>query len=360
MGNDMHAPEHRGVLVLPRIRVQNANAISSPMTWGFPSITAFTGLMVALERRLGREAGIALFGVGVVCHGFEAQVTTSGYTRAFHLTRNPVLQDGSTAGIVEEGRVHIEVTLVFDVRLSDAHRSEAERAALAERVAHELAGMRLAGGSVMPALPGATRRASLPMLELVPDGWQDDAAEEQQKQHRAWFRRLASRWLPGFVLVSRDDLLQGRLAELRLTQPQASALDAWLDLSRWNSRASERPSKAGSDQPASVEWISDPRSGWTVPIPVGFVGLSELLKPGTVSGARDMSTPFRFVETVWSVGQWISPHRLKQLSDLVWAPDNDQDTEKPSVQGLYRCVNAYRPPSPRTELADSAQDSTQH
>jgi len=33
-------PAQRGVLVLRRLRVQNANAISSPLTWGFPAITA--------------------------------------------------------------------------------------------------------------------------------------------------------------------------------------------------------------------------------------------------------------------------------------------------------------------------------
>ena len=100
------------------------------MTWGFPAITAFTGLMTALERRLGRDAGIAFYGVGVICHAFEAQVTTAGYTRAFHLTRNPVLVDGSTAGIVEEGRVHLDLTLVFDVQLTEANRADPERAAL--------------------------------------------------------------------------------------------------------------------------------------------------------------------------------------------------------------------------------------
>jgi CRISPR-associated protein Csy2 len=356
MSHEIQVPEHLGVLVLPRVRVQNANAISSPMTWGFPSITAFTGLMTALERRLGRDAGIAFYGVGVVCHAFEAQVTTSGYTRAFHLTRNPVLQDGSTAGIVEEGRVHLEVTLVFDVRLSDAQRGEAERAALSARVAHELAGMRLAGGSVMPALPSDTRRPARPMLDLVPDGWQADAPDLQRDQHRQWFRRLARRWLPGFALVSRDDLLQKRIAEMRVEQPQVSALDAWLDLSRWNSRAVERPSKTGHEQATTVEWVNDPRPGWTVPIPVGFTALSALHAPGTVSGARDMKTPFRFVETVWSIGQWISPHRLKQLSDVVWAPDNDHHPDQPSEHGLYRCVNAYQPPVPTAEpttLADS-------
>ena len=346
MSNEHVFPEHSALLVLPHVRVQNANAISSPMTWGFPAITAFTGLMTALERRLGPEAGIAFYGVGVVCHGFEAQVTSAGYTRAFHLTRNPVLADGSTAGIVEEGRVHLDVTLIFDVQLTDAHRGEAERVALAERVAHQLAGMRLAGGSVMPALPGAARRPTRAVLEMVPDEGQDD---ERRKQ----FRRLARRWLPGFALVSRDDLLQSRLAELRASDPAATALDAWLDLSRWNMRAVERPAKAGDDAKPTVEWVSDARAGWTVPIPVGFAALSELHAPGTVNGARDMGTPFRFVETVWSIGQWISPHRLKSLKDLVWSPHHNR--EHPTEHGLYRCRNDYTPAMP-ADRADPTQD----
>lgn len=349
MSSEAKAPEHQAVLVLPHIRVQNANAISSPMTWGFPAITAFTGLMTALERRLGCDAGIALYGIGVVCHGFEAQVTTAGYTRAFRLTRNPVLADGSSAAIVEEGRAHLDVTLVFDVRLADEHRGEAERLTLAERVAHELAGMRLAGGSVMPALHSPARRSPRPVLELVPD---EGSSDEQRKAYRAWFRRLARRWLPGFALVSRDDLLQARLAELRADDPTAGALDAWLDLSRWNARAVVRPAKENSDQPSAVEWITDPRPGWIVPIPVGFAALSDLQAPGTVKGARDTNTPFRFVETVWSMGQWISPHRLKNLDDLVWFTDHDP--AHPTEHGLYRCRNAYRPPTP--VLSDLTND----
>jgi CRISPR-associated protein Csy2 len=342
---------HHAVLVLPRIRVQNANAISSPMTWGFPAITAFTGAMTALERRLGRDAGVALWGVGVICHGFEAQVTSQGYTRAFHLTRNPVLQDGSTAGIVEEGRVHLELTLVFDVWLSDANRGEGERAALAEHIAHELAGMRLAGGSVMPPLPATGRRPSRPTLDLVVD---DSQPDEQRQQ----FRRLARRWLPGFALVSRDDLLQTRLAELKADDPTTTVLDAWLDLSRWNSRAVEQPAAPGSDQPPGVAWVTDPRAGWTVPMPVGFTSLSALQPPGSVGSARDGHTPFRFVETVWSIGQWVSPHRLKGLGELFWAPDNDHDPAHTDKHTLYRCVNGYLPAPRPAETAALADSST--
>lgn len=319
-------PEHNAVLVLPHIRVQNANAISSPMTWGFPAISAFTGLMTALERRLGPQAGIAFYGVGVICHGFEAQVTTGGYTRAFHLTRNPMLADGSTAGIVEEGRAHLDVTLVFDVQVNSAQQGEAEREALAARVSHELAGMRLAGGSVMPTLPTATRRPARPVLERVPD------QEEHQRQQ---FRRLARRWLPGFALVSRDDLLQSRLAELQAHDPTATVLDAWLDLSRWNHRAVQAP--AIEDKVPATTWVTDSRPGWIVPIPIGFAALSDLQAPGTVSGARDPHTPFRFVESIWSIGQWISPHRLNGLNDLLWFTHHDDET------GLYRCCNEYTP-----------------
>ena len=44
-------PEFTHLLALPRLRVQNANAISSPLTHGFPAMTAFLGLMWALERK---------------------------------------------------------------------------------------------------------------------------------------------------------------------------------------------------------------------------------------------------------------------------------------------------------------------
>ena len=76
-----HANIPQALLVLPRLRIQNANAISSPLTHGFPSITAFTGLMWALERKLAQaDAPIPLHlqAVGVVCHHYQEQ------TRKFH------------------------------------------------------------------------------------------------------------------------------------------------------------------------------------------------------------------------------------------------------------------------------------
>jgi CRISPR-associated protein Csy2 len=324
------------VLVLPRLRVQNANAISSPLTWGFPSITAFTGLMTALARRMGPDAGINFHSVGVVCHGFEAQVTQGGYTRSFCLTRNPVLQDGSTAAIVEEGRVHLDITLVFEVTLSVALLDDAKRAQCAAEIGECVAAMRIAGGSVMPPLPGAMRRPPRAKLMLL-----GGDVDSQAKQ----FKRISRQWLPGFALVSRDDVLQNRLEELRANASGEASLptllDAWLDLSRINHRASRKavPDAIAGEPTEVVEWATDSRNGWLVSIPVGYAALSDLYPPGAVAGARDADVPFRFVESVYSIGQWVSPHRLDDITQLTWRPDYEP------ISGLYRCINAFQAPA---------------
>lgn len=361
---DPATPTHQALLELPRLRVQNANAISSPLTWGFPAITAFTGFMTALARRLGPEAGIAFQGVGVVCHGFEAQVTQGGYTRSFALTRNPVLADGSTAAIVEEGRVHLDITLVLSVELAHRYLDDSARAGLAAHIGHLVAGMRLAGGSVMPPLPGQFQRPPRTRLSLL-------AGEAETRA--SLFKRMRRRWLPGFALVLRDDLLHARWAELQTSQPQATLLDAWLDLSRINHRATRRQpdlasaaSTAAMSAPANpaiqatgateagpaipADWATDSRPGWLVPMPVGFAALSDLHAPGSVAGVRDPVVPFRFVESVYGIGQWISPHRLQDTQDLLWHTRHDP------ASGLYRCINHFKAVAPATAEAQDNPD----
>lgn len=335
------APSIDALLVLPRLRIQNANAISSPLTWGFPSMTAFLGLMQALERKLPQDFGWGLVSVGVVCHDFQAQATRGGFTHAFHLTRNPVGSDGGTAAIVEEGRIHLEVTLFFGVQfLNGFEPGDGEREQrMADTVAELVAGMRVAGGSVMPSLRG------LPAGQMTPRLLRFDYSVEEQ---RKLFRDVRRRWLPGFALVSRDDLLAERLAAMRQTLPEASALDAWLDLSRLNYRAERRTAidPATGQGTEQVEWTAQRPPGWIVPIPVGYGALSDLHPAGTVAGARDRETPLRFVESLYSVGQWVSPHRLKAPADLLWHAHHDPHS------GLYRCVNPFG--STRASAADLA------
>ena len=74
-----------------------------------------------------------------------------------------------------------------------------------------------------------------------------------------------------------------------------------------------------------------------MPIPVGYGALGPLHDPGTVSAARDAETPFRFVESLYSIGQWIGPHRLTSAKQLLWYPESDP------VNGRYRLRNDFEP-----------------
>ncbi|MCE8051993.1 type I-F CRISPR-associated protein Csy2 [Halomonas daqingensis] len=314
------------LLLLPRLRIQNANAISSPMTWGFPAMSAFMGLMQALERNLPDDIKLVFNEIGVVCHRLDPQVTSGGFTRAFHLTRNPVDKTGSTAAIVEEGRAHLEVSLLVGLEADggDDLKSAERRQEIAKRLYQQVQGMRIAGGSVMPPRPSERRYRP----ELI----SFDADEEKGAQQ---WRRLKRKLLPGFALVLRDDRLTEHTATLKAHDESATALDAWLDLSRLNHQC--RITKGEEDNAKEqVSWeVRRPYPGWLVPIPVGYGAISDLFDPGTVANARDPEVPFQFVESLYSIGEWVSPHRIKHPEALMWFVENDLE------RGLYRLSNAY-------------------
>lgn len=310
----MSCPSFTHLLVLPHLKVQNANAISSPLTHGFPSITAFLGLMWALERKT-RALGLDLEfnAVGVVCHDHTEQTTEGGFVKSFRLTRNPVGKDGGTAAIVEEGRIHLEVSLLLAVN-AEHWDADTQRRDL-QTVVDLLQGMRIAGGTLLPAIDQQGSRQR-PWVADFTDNTRND------------FGKLRARLLPGTALVARDDLIDNRLQTL----PNASRLDAWFSLSRvnWHYDSSAENGKGA--------WQHDRKGlGWVVPIPVGYGALGELHDPGSVANARDAATPFRFVESLYSIGEWIGPHRLHAPQDLLWYADSQPD------QGLYRCRNDYCP-----------------
>ena len=311
-----------GLILLPRLRVQNANAISGPLSWGFPSPTAFTGFVHALERKLTGQLTDGFAGVGIVCHHFEPQVSEPAGRRhrVFCLSRNPVIAgykkyEDKAAAIVEEGRAHLEISLLIAVR---DYFTDNEGQYLAEDLQQAAYGRRLAGGSPLYR-PGQRHAASWHPLA----GNLDD--------DKAAFRKLRRRLLPGFALVQRDDLLKAHLADMRETRPDSTALDALLDLSRLNFEPVSDPG-----QTEEVKWeIRKKPPGWLVPLPIGYAGISPLYAPGEVANSRDPTTPFRFVESLYSLGQWISPHRLDTIEQLLWTQESDPEA------GLYRCRNRY-------------------
>lgn len=318
----VECPHFEYLLVVPRLCVQNANAISSPMTHGFPAISAFLGLMWALERKtLALGLDLQFNAVGVIAHRTEEQRTKDqGFVNSFRLTRNPVDQSGNTAAIVEEGRIHLDLSLVFAVQskvLQDMTQNEKVVAQVHDLVSR----MRIAGGTIIPSNISVRRR----MPWVVP-------FTGDQEGQRTLFKQLKMRLLPGFALVERWDLLEKRHEHLLASNPRASRLDAWLSLSRINWSW-----QAEGDDTDKGKWQHDREGlGWTVPIPLGYAALTSLQAPGSVANARDKTMPFRFVESIYGIGQWVSPHRLQNPQQLLWYAANQPD------DGLYRCRNDYQ------------------
>ena len=325
--------EVTALIEIGRLRVHNANAVSGPLSWGFPAPSAFTGFVHALDRELNETR---LGGVGIVCHQFDPQAAGS-YTHSFQLMRHPYkaswrqkpFQPDRPSAIIEEGRAHLEVTLLIEL-LGDGPLTEDEGSTLEKKIQELVSGMRIAGGAVHQAAP-----------KVKIFDWPDTEEVAQEE-----FRRKRYRWLPGFALVERRDILGKHLGKLRQQVSETDTLEAMLDLLAIHTEPVapdepnekfDLPSEKAGRKTVSPEWISTKRyPGWLVPMPVGYGALSELYEPGSVSNVRDITVPFRFVESLYSVGQWLSPHRLTSIEQLLWHTESDVE------HGLYSCRNYYQ------------------
>jgi CRISPR-associated protein Csy2 len=306
------------LLLLPRLKVQGANAISGPLSWGFPSPTAFIGFTHALERHFSNELRDGFGGVGIVCHRFDPKISKppGRRTLVFNLTRNPLRKDGKPSAFVEEGRANMEVSLLIAVR---DYMPQREGEYFADDILERVQTMRLAGGSLLPQRQD--RR-------YHPQWW--PFAEDEQGQTEL-LRKIGRKMLPGFALVQREDVLATHIEQMRLKQDQVTALDALVDLARLNIE----PDTPDLEEPGKYGWGIRRKPGWLVPLPVGYAALSPVYEPNSVKNARDDSSEFRFVESLYSLGEWISPHRIERLEQLLWYPSADPKN------GIYICKNHF-------------------
>ena len=74
--------------------------------------------------------------------------------------------------------------------------------------------------------------------------------------------------------------------------------------------------------PANWEYVKKPKVAYLVPIMTGYKAITDVYPAGDIDGARDSETDLCFVESVHSVGEWQSVHRLKnqeQWLASVWS-----------------------------------------
>ncbi|MTI12678.1 type I-F CRISPR-associated protein Csy2 [Sansalvadorimonas verongulae] len=304
--NEVHS-----YLCIKEIQVQGANAVSSPLTYGFPAITSFLGAVHALGRKIPFDEGdIHLDGALIASH--ETRVKRyrpnnySDYT--LNQTRNPIKKTGKTAAIVEEGKLDMRVSLVIPVRCDDDGADWLEdNPKLFTDWAHQaFYGQRLSGGSVF----------AVGSVELISSESLDD---------------LKARLAPAFILMDARQELADITEELQRNNPEATPLDALMEVAVLHhvpQVAQNDADNEKSENKASPNWRTTSVKhgrGWLVPMPVGYQAISPLFEPGVMKQCRTPQYPSQFVESLYSLGKWVFPYSLSSLESAFWHMSDGND-----------------------------------
>ncbi|WP_119393253.1 type I-F CRISPR-associated protein Csy2 [Salinibius halmophilus] len=310
-------------LLLERITVQNANAISG-LTYGFPGITNFLGFAHALSRKAPSQLGVSFAGVAVVCHKHQVHAKRpsqwADYT--FALTRNPLTKDAKTAPINEEGRMDMQVSLLIEIEgLAQGDRDTNE--ALVDWAMQHVPFMRLAGGQI----------TGLASAQVV--------APSMQK-------KALHKLMPAFALIDRSDYLAEHFEALKAENANTTLMDAWLDFAKLQYKA--EPLEEGETK---AKWLHQPKPapGYLVPIVVGYKAISPLYEPGNVAGARDAQTPVTFVEAVHSIGQWQSVHRFNNIDEMAWRYSYESPWYIAKTSQVVQAEQAIEPDEDEEEIS---------
>ncbi len=282
-------------LLIPRVRIHNANALSSPFTIGFPAMTAWLGAVHALQRKLHRNNGyksLRFNAIAIICHAMDLQThkNADGTVISIAGTGNPLNKHGHRSTIIETARCHLDVTLV--VRCTG--HSLIDPVILTDAITYHLTTMKMASGDILDF----------------------NDPEFIAVHNNTGYQQLITRLMPGYCLIERRDLM------VIAMQNGLDAIDAvlnYLPEFYQGTNANRRNAKNSG---------SSGLQPWLVPIATGFHGISPSCK---AENQRDPDTPHRFAESIVTLGDFVRPYRIEKVSDMLW------HTQADLKNNLYLC-----------------------
>ena len=302
-----------GYIYFHKVVICDANAISSPLTFGFPAVTGFTGAFHALSRTMMADArftDLALGGVLLACYDCTPKTyRTSKYHRdyAFNQTRNPLKKEGSTASIVEEGKCNLVMSFAVEV-LANNLISEQTSQELTQFLSQAIFRQRIAGGSVMAM-------AKTDPVRYV--GFEN-------------IQSLVPLLMPAFVLMDASLEFSELITKAQSQNPNTTSLDVLLDVCTLHHIPE-------LDTDGNTKWHTQSIKtgyGWLVPIPMGYQAISERFQAGKLVNVRNPEYPSQYVEAVYGLGKWVYPHHLKDnIETAFWRQQYDET-------GLYLLTQA--------------------
>lgn len=350
-------------ILINRIKVQNANAIAG-FTWGFPAITHFLGFTHNLARKLTGKDGfndIRLTGCAVISHEHHVHTYRSSYDVEFTQSRNPAYRHNEeakykvgTPPVIEEGKMNMTVSLLIGYQGNIGNRRENFIHWLTKNCLLQ----RLAGGTILnikeiDAYTLEKNNMSKIKRKLLPGFVLKDRSSYLEKHYHALQEKnqdieLLDAWFDFITLKQKarpqSDLINKHFQKLHKTDfDKPEIIGLWLThvqevpyqkeripselkdyfneletsktneklLAQWQNYCSPT-----EETPADWEYIVKPETGYLVPIMTGYKAISPVYNNAEVASTRDNETDVCFVESVHSIGEWQSVHRLREPEEL--------------------------------------------
>jgi len=285
------------LILIPHIKVHNANALSSPFTIGFPAMTAWLGATHALQRKLNNSGfgDLKFKATAVISHQCDLQIHkgVGDYENSIIGTGNPLDQSGSRPAFIEEARCHLDVSLL--IQYSGVEKDD--EAEFLTKITHILnAEMKIAGGDIFSFNSPTALRI-------------EEGVDQELKE-------LARKLMPGYAIIERRDLM------VEAMRDGQDSMDALLDYLAIHHSCEK-------DNNGNITWVSKRKAaGWIVPIATGFYGVTELSE---AKNQRDPEAPHRFAESVVTLGEFKMPYRIKSINEILWKYQVEEDNN------LYLC-----------------------
>lgn len=304
----------KNYLVIPRISVKNANALSSPITIGVPAISAFLGVGHKIQRLLNSNGfpTIRINGIGIIIHKtnlrvFKSRVTTQKFLFA---SSNPLKKDGKRPSTIPDPKIDFCVSLVLEVEDKDFSYlfDIDELVSATESILKN--GLRIAGGDILPPLDNGKPTCSFVGKYKIR---YETIDEDDSYENKKFLKSL----VPGYALIERRDLL---ISEMENWKDPCESLFDYLAIHNVCSKNDD----------GNVEWKSERKTdGWLVPISVGFQGLNQ---PQKAKNQRDENYDHVFGENLITLGEYKMVSSFETIDRLIWRYDYDPNNL------LFKCV----------------------